>query len=756
VTTGYDLATGLGSVNIANLVKNWSSVTFLPSTTTLSATVNGQSATSITGITHGTPVSLSSTVAASQGGGTPTGAVALLATPNPIPNPPSASLSPSLSADILTLSDGTATSTNVILPGGQYNLTAHYQGDGTFGSSDSTPGIPVNISAEPSKTLISIPTFNATSGAETGNAPTSLVYGSLYLARIDVGNAQAKLSYPPQTVCTPPACPTGTVTWTDSYNGTPAAPLDGGTFALNSAGYTEDQIINLPGGTHVLSASYNGDDSFASSTGTYSLTLIPAPTSILIGGSGGLPVAGQLISVFINGQAQTLTGVAPTGTVTFLDGTAQLGSPVQVAGIPSTSSAQPSFIANANLQLNNPGQQTITANYSGDANYAASTSSLPLKVLIPTSLALSANSTSVQYGANTVLTATLTTNLKGPAITGSITFVGPLGVLGGATQTVGTDANGNATIQATLTTVLQGSEMVSAGYIGDPNYASSGSSISIQVNIPDFSLGPAGVTVVPTAGQSGSGQFAVTPVSQTPSTVNLTLSPFAISGYTISLGSQQVNLNGSPVSVTISMTPVSTASQDLKSNGHRAVLFARPKQNARPLGLLIALGAMVLLAFRASRTRTRALVAAALAGALAFLTSCGGGSTQPPPQQQPQATTITLSTSNAKVAVNQPFTITATITSQSSQPITGIVTFYNFGKIINETGVSNGQAQTGQGYINNVGLYQITATYSGDANNQASTTTTPLTQVLTGTVGAYVQGNTGTDSHSMQVIFGLQ
>ena len=34
-SAGYDLATGLGSVNAANLVKNWTSVSFAPTTTTL-------------------------------------------------------------------------------------------------------------------------------------------------------------------------------------------------------------------------------------------------------------------------------------------------------------------------------------------------------------------------------------------------------------------------------------------------------------------------------------------------------------------------------------------------------------------------------------------------------------------------------------------------------------------------------------------------------------------------------------------------
>jgi hypothetical protein len=185
-------------------------------------------------------------------------AVALLATPNPEAGSPG----PSLGFDPLTLTNGTGTDTNAVLPGGTYTLTAHYQGDGTFGASDSTPGISVNISAEPSKTLISIPVFDPTAGFETGNAPTSLVYGSPYIARIDVGNANASGGFPPPTLCTAPNCPTGTITWTDAVNGGAAAPLDGGSFALNSSGYAEDRPIQLSGGSHVLSASYSGDKSY--------------------------------------------------------------------------------------------------------------------------------------------------------------------------------------------------------------------------------------------------------------------------------------------------------------------------------------------------------------------------------------------------------------------------------------------------------------------------------------------------------------
>ncbi len=68
---GYDLATGLGSVNVANLVNLWSNVTFTPSLTTLVSV-------SPSTITHGQPVNVSVTVAPKSGTGTPLGTVSLL------------------------------------------------------------------------------------------------------------------------------------------------------------------------------------------------------------------------------------------------------------------------------------------------------------------------------------------------------------------------------------------------------------------------------------------------------------------------------------------------------------------------------------------------------------------------------------------------------------------------------------------------------------------------------------------------------
>jgi subtilase family serine protease len=64
---GYDLASGLGTVNAANLVNNWRSITFTPTTTTLNLHP--------TTIMHGQAIRVD--VAVNAKGGTPTGQVAI-------------------------------------------------------------------------------------------------------------------------------------------------------------------------------------------------------------------------------------------------------------------------------------------------------------------------------------------------------------------------------------------------------------------------------------------------------------------------------------------------------------------------------------------------------------------------------------------------------------------------------------------------------------------------------------------------------
>ena len=743
VTNGYDLATGLGSINIANLVKNWGTVTFLPSTTTLSATVNGQSVTSITGIAHGTPVNLSSTVAAGQGAtGTPTGGVALLAKP--------VSGSPALppGVDVLTLVNGTAAGTNVVLPGGQYTLTAHYQGDGTFGPSDSpSPGIAVNISAEPSKTVISIPTFNPSTGAETGNSPSSVMYGSSYLARIDVGNAQAMLSFPPVSECSPPACPSGTVTWTDSYNGSAPASLDGGAFTLNTAGFTEDQTINLPAGMHVLNASYGGDNSFGASGATYSLTVTQAPTTALIGEQPGIIVVGAQFPILVGGNAQTLTGVAPTGTVTFFDGTTQLGNPVTVTGTPSQGHNPPGYSATGLLSLTTGGTHTISAQYSGDTNYSSSsTGTSSIIALYPTATTISLSSNEIPYGSSVTATVTVTTNVKTPVLSGKITI--SIGNSAPTTLpgTVSTDANGNSMMTATVTTTPQGPENFNASYQSDLNFNGSFGFASLLVDIPDFSISAPASPLLITAGQTGSLSFTVTPASTTPSAVALSCGQPFLAGYVCSFQPATANLtNGASTTETLMINLQNPQEQSAQSGivRHGSELAFTRTPPSRTIAIVILLAACVLLVWP-TRKRTFRLSCGVAAAAIGLFVGCGGGGAGSGVGfTGPVATTTTLTTSAAKVGQFVQVTFTATV-SGSSTPL-GNVTFAANGGTLAIIPLTDGVATAFIQFIE-PGVYPVTAQYTGDGNHNQSTSS-PVTESVTGTLNFQILGQTGTLTH---------
>ena len=257
-TAGYDLATGLGTVNVANLATAWATAGLTATTTTITASPSGT-------ITHGANASFTVTVAGA--GGPPTGQVSLIATPA---SAPQTGIGP------FTLASGAKTFTTNMLPGGTaYNVVAHYSGDGTFAQSDSAP-VTVTVSKESSKTFVSLVTFDPNTGGIANSNATTAAYGSPYIMRIDVTNAaSAACSDNSDAGTIPPIdtipCPTGNVTVTDN-----SAPLNdflnsntgvtSNIVPLNRHGYFEDQPIQLPAGSHSIVAAYAGDNSYTAST----------------------------------------------------------------------------------------------------------------------------------------------------------------------------------------------------------------------------------------------------------------------------------------------------------------------------------------------------------------------------------------------------------------------------------------------------------------------------------------------------------
>ena len=153
-SVGYDLATGLGSVDATQLVNAWATAntTLSPSTTTLS--LNSGNAVNIT---HGQPVSLSIDVTPqSSSAATPSGSVSLLANVAP-PGMPN-QVTQQLVQDFALTGGSVASSTN-LLPGGAYTVFAQYAGDGTFSSSQSAP-VSVTVVPESSQTSLALSNYS--------------------------------------------------------------------------------------------------------------------------------------------------------------------------------------------------------------------------------------------------------------------------------------------------------------------------------------------------------------------------------------------------------------------------------------------------------------------------------------------------------------------------------------------------------------------------------------------------------------------
>jgi hypothetical protein len=195
-----------------------------------------------------------------------------------------------------------------------------------------------------------------------------------------------------------PGVPTGSVTFNDG-----ATQI--GTGTLNSSGVASFNTSSLGVGSHSVTAVYSGDTNFSGSTSATVVVTVAAPakvaTNTSLAASATQVTSGQSVT-FTAGVAPQSGSGTPTGSVAFLDGASQIGMGTLNAGSASFSSTSLSV-----------GNHSISAAYSGDANYVAS-SSAALSVSVAAapaadySLAMSSSSLSVTKGASGTLTITLT------------------------------------------------------------------------------------------------------------------------------------------------------------------------------------------------------------------------------------------------------------------------------------------------------------------------------------------------------------
>jgi hypothetical protein len=308
-------------------------------------------------ITHGAAVSVSGTVAPTTGTGTPTGFVELY-------NP---AIVPTQIIDTFPLTNGSYTGTTNMLPGTDgtpYTVTARYGGDGTFAASTSSTVATVNsVNAESSETAVDLVTFDA-NGNPSFSSATSLSYGSSYILLIAVTDHSGNLCVPPPFGTTVPSfgaplpCPTGTVTLTDNGQALnnfliPNTSTPTNSAKLNNTGFAEDQPIQLPGGAHSLVAAFApGDHSFTASTSpARALTITTAATATAISASSTsiLPGASVTLTAVVSSSSNSSQG--PTGTVQFYvmqantNVIAMLGNPATCTPASATATAGASCTA---------------------------------------------------------------------------------------------------------------------------------------------------------------------------------------------------------------------------------------------------------------------------------------------------------------------------------------------------------------------------------------------------------------------------
>ena len=326
-TAGYDLATGLGTVNAEALSAHWSAQPEASGTGL--ANVTNTTAPSQTINPSGT-LNLSATVASGTGGPAPTGTVSFY------------DQSTSTVVATATLVPGTgetstasASITGVLTQGG-HPIEAQYSGDSVYAAANSQP---VVVEVEPSATTLTVTPATFTPD------PGSTLSVTAVITSTTAGEGAAP--------------PTGSVNFM----------LDGvsqGTKQVTPGSPSSASVnITVPysAGTHQLVGFYSGDSNYTNATSqAAAITVAKSLPTVVITPSTTTPLAGGTMTIAATISAPAVGATPPSGTMLFtLDGTS-LGTAIVSPGAPST--------ASITITVPSTGTHTLQGTYGGDNNYS--------------------------------------------------------------------------------------------------------------------------------------------------------------------------------------------------------------------------------------------------------------------------------------------------------------------------------------------------------------------------------------------------
>jgi LPXTG-site transpeptidase (sortase) family protein len=338
---------------------------------------------------------------------------------------------------------GTATCLVTYAGTGSHSITAVYGGDANFTTSTSAP---------------LTQTVNA---GNTGTALTSSVNPSV------VGQ---NVTYTATVTASPPGAgtPTGTVDFQDggvSIAGCGAQALVAGTATCT--------LTYAVAGSHTITAIYSGDTNFSTSTSApLTQTIGKDPTTTSLSSSVNPSVAGQTVTFTATVTANPPGAGTPTGTVDFQDGGVNIAGCVGVTMVGATASCVDP----------GAGTHTITAIYSGDANFLSSTSAPLIQTVNqdPTTTSLGSSANPSVSGQTVTFTAIVTPNPPGSGTpTGTVTFRDGGANIAGCV--------GRPLVGATATcsdTFVGGSHSITATFSGDPDFLTSTSGSVTELILP--------------------------------------------------------------------------------------------------------------------------------------------------------------------------------------------------------------------------------------------------------------------------------
>jgi len=400
----------------------------------------------------GQAITLSTTVTGPAGQGTPTGWVTFTAGSSP----PVVLMDQAGNSRFALNSSGNASMVISTLSAGTHFIFANYSGDNTFAASSSTV---FTLSICPSNATVTV-----TSSVQ------SPVYGQSIVFTGTVSPASpGSMDFLADGQSMLPTLPLPLNNGQAQFGPDPSTPMSAGAHTIEVVFYCglgTNGIVSSP-----LNLIINSDQSITQLTNTglqLTAVVLPAPPGF------GLP----------------------TGSVQFMNGSNTLGSPVPLDG--STGVATATYTATA------PG--TITAVYSGDANFINSSSTPVIVASQVTHITISSSENPAAVGDDITFTATVTGTPGGPVPTGSVSFLD-----GTTTLASGMSLSDSGQAQFDTSALTDGAHTITAQFVPTGDYSSAQVSMGEVVSNPGSGGGGTGG-----GGYSGGGTLSVAADPQSP------------------------------------------------------------------------------------------------------------------------------------------------------------------------------------------------------------------------------------------------